>query len=110
MLQPMTPEMRAECEKIFREAEELDCRYVRQEIAGHPEAVGYIGGKKDGDWMITVFRARLVRHDDEGEEIEDPNAPIGYDGALRKGSTVIHMTREVAEKIWKKAHAAQEKP
>lgn len=102
--QPMTPEMRAECERLFKEAEEFDCRYVAQEIPGS-DALGYIGGRKEGDWTITVFRARAVRHGTQGQEIADPDAPVVYDGALRKGTTVVHMTPEVAERIWTKAHA-----
>lgn len=105
-MRPMTPEMRAECERLFREAEALDCRYLPQEIAGQ-DALGYVGGKSEGDWTITVFRTRAVRHGARGEDIEDPEAPVIYDGGLRKGSTVVHMTPEVAERIWKKAHAQQ---
>lgn len=101
--QPMTPEMRAECERLFKEAEALDCRYVAQQVEGS-DALGYIGGKSEGDWTITVFRARAVRHGARGEEIQDPDAPVIYDGGLRKGHMVVHMTAEVAERIWKKAH------
>lgn len=93
----MKQELRAECERIFREAVALDCPYLRREIEGHPEAVGYVGAQAEGDWTITVVRFQ-----------REP-FPVGYDGAIRKGMTLVHMTREVAEQIWKKADA-QEKP
>lgn len=88
----MTREMFALCLALFEEAETAPAEWVSPPCP--PSGTMYVGS--GGEWTITVARFSI---EDQGF----PPGSVGYDGALRKGTTIVHMTREVAERLFKRA-------
>lgn len=90
----------AEAMAILAEAEKLDITYV-ETPAPQDETPARAFMASNERWTITV-----VEFDIEYQGF--PPGSKGYDGMVRKDATIVHMTREVAERIFKKA-AAQPK-
>lgn len=78
---------------ILEEAAGLDLPYGFSDTPGCRMCVG-----ADADWNVVVCRFGI---EDQGFS---PGS-VGYAGAVRKGSVIVHMTRDVAERIFKKAEA-----
>jgi hypothetical protein len=81
------------CYALFEEMKTVPLKWKAEPMAIEP-TVGYIGTHED--WVVTVFRFSI---EDQGF----PVGSVGYDGALRKGATIVHMTRQVAEETFKRA-------
>jgi hypothetical protein len=78
----------AEALAILDEAARLTgVRWALAHVAD--DAVGYVGTAPG--WHIAVVKGWT-------------DGRIVFDGAVAKGTTIVHMTREVAEVIWHKAN------
>ena len=92
----------AEWQRIFAEAERLAPNWPWKKVA--PESIGpapvaYAGYNvlSHEGWTVIVFQFGI-------EEQGFPKGSVGYDGAVRFNNTIVHCTREVAERLWHVAH------
>lgn len=79
-----------------REAGTWPWERVPPEASGMPDAKGYQVRNHQG-WTVVVFQFSI---EDQGF----PPGSVGYDGAVRFESTIVHCTREVAKELWLVAH------
>lgn len=71
----------------------------RQDLVGDKDVKATVYVAKEDDWNVVVTAFSI---EDQGF----PPGTLGYDGMIRHGATIIHMTREVAESVFRKAEAA----
>lgn len=83
----MTAEQLAEAMRILEEAAALDIVYTKIPMPQRDEKDdGFAYSYMSGTWNILVARVGAR-----------------YDGAVRKDNVLVHMTPEIAERIFKKA-------
>lgn len=91
----MTDEQLSHALGILAEAESLTgLSFVQLPITVTHDAVAYSASL--GEWHVMVVSFEI-------ESQGFPKGSVGYDGIVRKGYDIVRMTRDVAERIFKKA-------
>ena len=83
---------------LLKEVESVDFLWTMANAPPVHETVAYEAVKEE--WVVIVARFSI---EDQGF----PAGSVGYDGCLRKGMNIVRMTRDLAERLWKKADYQQ---